>query len=127
MCEVADEILNEGIELGKAEGIELGKAEGKVEGIELGKAEGKVEGIEIGKVVGKVEGIELGKAEGIEVGKVLSCKEVILENLEEIGAVSNEVKQTVEHQGDFETLKKWSRLSAKVKSVKEFMGKIACL
>ena len=40
MCEVFEEVKEEGIEIGKSEGIEIGKSEG----IEIGKSEG----IEIG-------------------------------------------------------------------------------
>ena len=60
VCDLLDEMVNKGIEIGKQEGIE--------EGIEIGKQEGIEEGIEIGKQEGIEEGIQKGKQEGLKEG-----------------------------------------------------------
>ena len=64
------EMLEEGIERGRAEG----RAEGKAEGL----AEGKAEGLAEGMIKGKAEGIAEGKAEGIAEGLAKGIKETQL-------------------------------------------------
>ena len=48
----------------------------------------------------------------------------ILELLEDVGNISDEVKALVEKEKDFDILKKWHKIAAKVGSIDEFMDKV---
>jgi len=49
--------------------------------------------------------------------------EVIVELLEEVGAVSDELREKIMYEINSETLKKWLKLAAKSDSVEEFLEK----
>jgi predicted transposase/invertase (TIGR01784 family) len=84
MGSLAQEFINEGIGIGKAEGIGIGKAEG----IGIGKAEG------IG--IGKAEGIGIGKAErDMEIAEKLLLKHVQLDEIADITSLSLEQIQVI--------------------------------
>lgn len=65
-----------------------------------------------GRTEGKVKGKMEGKAEG--------RAESIVEILEEYGTVPSEIKQKILAEQEIKQLKKWLKLSIKVKSVEEF-------
>jgi hypothetical protein len=51
-------------------------------------------------------------------------REAIFELLEDVGNISDEVKALVEKEEDFDILKKWHKIAARVGSIDEFMDKV---
>ena len=49
--------------------------------------------------------------------------EVVVELLEEVGTVSDELREKIMYEINSETLKKWLKLAAKSDSVEEFLEK----
>jgi hypothetical protein len=70
----------------------------------------------------KVE--ERGIEKGLEKGAILARREDILENFNEIGAVTDEITKIVNKQNDIQTLKKWLKISSIVENLEEFINKI---
>lgn len=58
-----------------------------------------------------------------EEGKAEGKAEAILELLEELGAVSEELRKAVMEQRDKDVLREWNKLAARAKSVEEFQRK----
>ena len=69
-----------------------------------------------GYVDGLVEGLEKGIQQGIQQGKALD----ILELLEELGEVSEELKDRILGENQTEVLSKWHKWAAKADSMKAF-------
>lgn len=74
----------------------------------ISRAEGKAEGKREGRAEGKAE----GKAEGI------------LELLEEIGPVSDELRERIMSETDLELLRRWLKQAAKADSVETFVAEM---
>ena len=74
----------------------------------ISRAEGKAEGKREGRAEGKAE----GKAEGI------------LEFLEEIGPVSDELRERIMSETDLELLRRWLKQAAKADSVETFVAEM---
>lgn len=68
----------------------------------------------------KRESREEGLLEGEAKGKAVS----ILELLEEVGVVSEDLRETILSQRDMDILKKWIKLSARAATIDEFMEKM---
>ena len=60
------------------------------------------------------------RAEGKAEGKA----EDILDLLEELGKISEELRNKIKGEKDLETLKKWFKLAAKADSMEEFLEKM---
>ena len=73
---------------------------------------GLQEGIEKGQKVGHQEGIIAGKAEDI------------LELLEDIGTITDEVRERIHNEKDIKVLNSWLKLAAKSESIDEFVSKM---
>lgn len=58
--------------------------------------------------------------EGIQQGQCLARREMILESLEELSHVPEDLRREITQEQDLDTLKRWSRLAARVLSVGEF-------
>lgn len=67
---------------------------------------------------------EDAKKEGLEKGSILARREDILDNLKELGEVSDEIVKIVNGRENIEILKKWVKFSARVESIEEFLDKI---
>ncbi|MEG1411706.1 MAG: hypothetical protein RSD36_17875 [Terrisporobacter sp.] len=70
------------------------------------------------------EGIEKGIQKGIQKGKIISKREDIIENLYELGEVSEKILDLINSEESLDTLKKWLKLSIKCESIEEFMNSI---
>ncbi|AQR94419.1 PD-(D/E)XK nuclease family transposase [Clostridium saccharoperbutylacetonicum] len=57
-------------------------------------------------------------------GKIEGLKEIILDNLKEIGSVSQEVIESINVQNNLEILKSWSKFAIMAESIEEFKEKI---
>lgn len=64
------------------------------------------------------------KDEGREEGKIEGKMESIFELLEEIGVVSDELRESVSKENDLDKIRKWLKLAAKVESIEEFVEKM---
>ena len=73
-----------------------------------------------GKAEGKAEGI----AEGIAEGKTEAVLEMLLELMNDLGEISDELRNRIASEKDLETLKKWHRLAARSESLDEFLEKM---
>ncbi len=71
------------------------------------------------------EGLAEGHAEGRAEGRVEAKTEDILELLEELGAVPEDLKERISGQKDWDTLRNWLKLAARVRSIEEFKGRIS--
>ena len=60
---------------------------------------------------------------GIQIGKLNTKREDILELLEDVGSISDSTKKLVEKEEDLEVLKKWLKIAARVNSIDEFVNK----
>ena len=69
---------------------------------------------------GKAEGIAEGKAEG----KTEAVLEMLLELMNDLGEISDELRNRIASEKDLETLKKWHRLAARSESLDEFLEKM---
>ncbi|MDQ8738684.1 hypothetical protein [Paenibacillus sp. LHD-38] len=72
--------------------------------------------IEQGVIKGRIEGEIKGKNDGLI--------EAILENLSELGVVSEELSETIRLENNFVKLKNWSKISARSNSIDDFKRKI---
>lgn len=72
--------------------------------------------IEEGRREGRNEGVKRGRREGLRRGRV----ESILTFLEDMGSVSDSLKEKLKMQKDVEVLKRWLKLAANVKSIADF-------
>ncbi len=72
----------------------------------------------------EIRGMEKGMEKGIEKGAVLSRREDIIDNLNELEPVTNEIAEIINNEDDIEILKKWLKISARVDSLNEFIRKI---
>jgi hypothetical protein len=70
----------------------------------------------------KVE--ERGMRKGDQNATLRTKREDILELLEDVGNISDDVKALVESEEDFDILKKWHKIAARVGSIDEFMDKV---
>lgn len=66
------------------------------------------------------EGVRIGIQEGIQRGRCMAGRELILEFLEELSHVPEDLRREITQEQDLDTLKRWSRLAARVLSVGEF-------
>ena len=73
-----------------------------------------------GKAVGKAE----GKAEGLAEGEVKGKTESILEIFSDHGTILPELREKIMAERDMDILKRWVKLSARVTSIEEFIGKM---
>ncbi len=80
--------------------------------LERGREEGKAEGL----AEGKAKGLAEGKAEGLAEGKA----ESILELLEDLGTISDELRERISLETDLATLKMWHKAAAKAESLEAF-------
>ena len=80
--------------------------------------------METAEIRGIEKGIERWIEKGIEKGVMLSRREDILENLGEIGIVTDEIIKMVNEESDIETLKKWVKVSIRVDILDEFIKTI---
>lgn len=64
------------------------------------------------------------KDEGREEGKIEGKMDSIFELLEEIGVVSDELRESVSKENDLDKIRKWLKLAAKVESIEEFVEKM---
>ena len=60
---------------------------------------------------------------GIQIGKLNTKREDILELLEDVGSISDSTKKLVEKEEDLEVLKKWHKIAARANSIDEFINK----
>ena len=102
-------MLNEEFAEEFAEEIAEAKEEARVEGRAEGHAEGHAEG--------KAEGRAEGRAEGQILGKV----EFVLSLLEDLGFVSDELREKIQSETDLQVLAKWHKLAAKADSIEQFL------
>lgn len=72
--------------------------------------------LERGREEGKAEGLAEGKAEGLAEGKA----ESILELLEDLGTISDELRERISLETDLATLKMWHKAAAKAESLEAF-------
>lgn len=61
-----------------------------------------------------------GRAEGRTEGEIDGKREAILVFLEELGALSEELRGRIQNETDLEVLTKWVRLAAKAESMEQF-------
>ena len=66
------------------------------------------------------EGYEDGLSEGLAQGITQGITQSIVELLEDLGTISESVKETIETQEDIEMLRKWHKLAARSKTLEEF-------
>ena len=64
------------------------------------------------------------RREGYEEGIIHGKQQCILEFLEEMSTVSEEVCEIIESQNDIEILSEWLKISARVRSIEEFINMI---
>ena len=64
-----------------------------------------------------------GKAEGLAEGLAVVI-ESILEILSDHGEILPELREQIMEERDMDTLKRWVKLSARVTSIEEFIGKM---
>lgn len=76
------------------------------------------------KRVLRKDAFEDGMEAGMETGKAIGHAEATLDLLEEVGVVSEELREKILNQKELEILKVWHRLAARVKSVEEFQAGI---
>ena len=81
---------------------------------ELHKRTLREEGYEEGMACGMERGRSEGKAEG--------KAEDILELLEELGRISEEIRQKILSEKNLEILKKWHKTAAKAESIEQFLS-----
>lgn len=75
--------------------------------------------------IAEIETAEIrGMEKGMEKGAVLSRREDIIDNLNELEPVTNEIAEIINNEDDIEILKKWLKISARVDSLNEFIRKI---
>lgn len=78
------------------------------------------------------EGVEKGREEackaledlyqeGYEKGLAEATKEFLLEELKDLGPVSEELQQKIMNEKDLDILKKWNKLAARAESIEEFL------
>ena len=72
--------------------------------------------LERGREEGKAEGLAEGKAKGLAEGKA----ESILEPLEDLGTISDELRERISLETDLATLKMWHKAAAKAESLEAF-------
>lgn len=72
--------------------------------------------LERGREEGKAEGLAEGKAKGLAEGKA----ESILELLEDLGTISDELRERISLETDLATLKMWHKAAAKAESLEAF-------
>ncbi|MDY4206779.1 MAG: Rpn family recombination-promoting nuclease/putative transposase [Lachnospiraceae bacterium] len=72
----------------------------------------------------RAEGKAEGKAEGIAEGKTEAVLEMLLELMNDLGEISDELRNRITSEKDLETLKKWHRLAARSESLDEFLKKM---
>ena len=66
------------------------------------------------------EGIEEGRSEGLKLGHQNALTII----LEDIGGVSDEIKEKINTEDNIEVLDKWIKLAAASKSIEEFEKKM---
>ena len=59
-----------------------------------------------------------------EEGAILSRREDILENLFEIGTLTDDIIKIVNEESDIKILKKWLKVSIMVESLEEFLTRV---
>lgn len=72
--------------------------------------------------VGEEAGIEKGRALGREEGKAEGRAEAVLELLEVLGEVPVKLQERILAETDLDTLKKWLRITAGIRTVQDFIG-----
>lgn len=70
------------------------------------------------------KGIKIGEQTGEQRAALRTKREDIIELLEDIGNVSNEIKELIEKEENFDVLKKWLKIAAKAGSIDEFMDRV---
>ena len=68
------------------------------------------------KADGRAEGWKDGRAEG----KVADKAEAVIELLEDLGQLSDSLRNCIMEQTDLELLRKWLKIAAKAESIEEF-------
>ena len=80
------------------------------------KADGRAEGWKDGRA----EGWKDGRAEGWKDGRAEGKAEAVIELLEDLGELSDSLRNCIMEQMDLELQKKWLKAAAKAKSIEEF-------
>lgn len=73
---------------------------------------------------GRRQGMQQGMQQGIQTGLARGKAEAVLELLEDLGTVSDELQKKIMQEMDFEVLKRWHKMAAKIDSIKEFEEKM---
>ena len=73
---------------------------------------------------GRAEGRAEGKAEGRIEGRAEGKAEEVISFLEDLAPVSEELKKIIMAEQDLNILKRWLKLSAKVKSIDQFKAEM---
>ena len=68
----------------------------------------------------KAEGWKDGRAEGWKDGRAEGKAEAVIELLEDLGELSDSLRNCIMEQMDLELQKKWLKAAAKAKSIEEF-------
>ena len=67
---------------------------------------------------------EKGHQEGIQEGVIEGKTESVLELLEDIGTITDEVRERIHNEKDIKVLNSWLKLAAKSESIDEFVSKM---
>jgi predicted transposase/invertase (TIGR01784 family) len=110
----ADEILKKAVE--KLDVMYLNKEEREIYENDLKSIRDEMARL----MTAEIRGLE----RGMEKGAVLSRREDIIDNLNELEPVTDEIAKTINNEEDIEVLKKWLKISARVDSLDEFIRKI---
>ena len=67
---------------------------------------------------------EKGLQEGIQEGVIEGKTESVLELLEDIGTITDEVRERIHNEKDIKVLNGWLKMAAKAASIDEFVSKM---
>ena len=106
----------------KSKNIDIARERLKYE--DLNEEEKRIYERHIENIVRERDIMETAKEEGREEGAILSRREDILENLDQISTVTDDIIKTVNEENDIKILKKWLRISMMVVSLEDFISQI---
>ena len=113
------------LEYNEEEEIKKIRASERCGGYDDGWNAGRIEGEAAGRIEGEAAGKIAGRIEGEAVGKIAGKKEVLLEILEEKGAVTESLKKKIQNQNDMTILKSWIQRACTIDSVAKFENDIS--